>query len=291
MVRVGDCVTVNKILSICGFTAEDHIGNLLFPLVQASPSFSSSFLHLFPAKDSLRCLIPCTIDQDPYFRTARDVAPRLGYQKPTLIESKSFHALQGEKGKMSASDPNSALYMIGSGKDIKTKIFAGDAFKVPLVIQVTDEEKCIFKDISVLSRGEQQIVSHLFSNTLQILSICGFTAEDHIGNLLFPLVQASPSFSSSFLHLFPAKDSLRCLIPCTIDQVDQKHVQLAAEARVSGSRTTSAPDFGQTVKEGDNTGAEAEQIVTPYKVDAQKKIDYDKIIDKFGCQRVDESLI
>ncbi|KAK1378682.1 hypothetical protein POM88_025432 [Heracleum sosnowskyi] len=43
--------------------------------------------------------------------------------------------------------------------DLYSRTFAGDAFKVPLVIQLTDDEKCIFKDISVLSRGEQKIGS------------------------------------------------------------------------------------------------------------------------------------
>ena len=32
--------------------------------------------------------------QDPYFRMTRDVAPRLGFNKPALIESKFFPALQ-----------------------------------------------------------------------------------------------------------------------------------------------------------------------------------------------------
>ena len=32
--------------------------------------------------------------QDPYFRMTRDVAPRIGYQKPSLIESRFFPALQ-----------------------------------------------------------------------------------------------------------------------------------------------------------------------------------------------------
>jgi tryptophanyl-tRNA synthetase len=32
--------------------------------------------------------------QDPYFRMTRDVAPRLGYSKPALIESTFFPALQ-----------------------------------------------------------------------------------------------------------------------------------------------------------------------------------------------------
>ncbi|KAJ4969449.1 hypothetical protein NE237_016150 [Protea cynaroides] len=38
---------------------------------------------------------------------------------------------------------------------------------------------------------------------------------------------------------------------------------------------------------------EEDQIVNPWKVEAKEggKIDYDKLIDKFGCQRIDESLI
>uniref|UniRef100_A0A161XUP0 tryptophan--tRNA ligase n=1 Tax=Daucus carota subsp. sativus TaxID=79200 RepID=A0A161XUP0_DAUCS len=98
------------------------LSDQLLIIALAVPSFPSSFPHLFPGKDSLRCLIPCAIDQDPYFRMTRDVAPRLGYQKPALIESTFFPALQGETGKMSASDPNSAIYVTDSGKDIKNKI-------------------------------------------------------------------------------------------------------------------------------------------------------------------------
>lgn len=38
---------------------------------------------------------------------------------------------------------------------------------------------------------------------------------------------------------------------------------------------------------------EEEQVVTPWEVSAKDggKIDYDKLIDRFGCQRIDESLI
>ncbi|CAN6818021.1 unnamed protein product [Brassica oleracea] len=136
MVKVAKCVTLNKAMGIFGFSGEDHIGKLSFPPVQAVPSFPSSFPHLFPGKDKLRCLIPCAIDQvccfltldldpfDPYFRMTRDVAPRLGYSKPALIESSFFPALQasGENGKMSASDPNSAIYVTDTAKEIKNKI-------------------------------------------------------------------------------------------------------------------------------------------------------------------------
>eukprot|EP00268_Persea_americana_P003001 TRINITY_DN1089_c0_g2_i1.p1 TRINITY_DN1089_c0_g2~~TRINITY_DN1089_c0_g2_i1.p1 ORF type:complete len:212 (+),score=37.05 TRINITY_DN1089_c0_g2_i1:146-781(+) len=109
-------------VGIFGFTGEDHIGKISFPPIQAVPSFSSSFPHLFSSNDNLRCLIPCAIDQDPYFRMTRDVAPRIGFQKPALIESSFFPALQGETGKMSASDPNSAIYVTDSAKDISNKV-------------------------------------------------------------------------------------------------------------------------------------------------------------------------
>ncbi|CDY63293.1 BnaC03g73230D [Brassica napus] len=128
MVKVAKCVTLNKAMGIFGFSGEDHIGKLSFPPVQAClsvpavPSFPSSFPHLFPGKDKLRCLIPCAIDQDPYFRMTRDVAPRLGYSKPALIESSFFPALQAKNGKMSASDPNSAIYVTDTAKEIKNKI-------------------------------------------------------------------------------------------------------------------------------------------------------------------------
>ncbi|KAK4422418.1 Tryptophan--tRNA ligase, cytoplasmic [Sesamum alatum] len=125
MVKIAKCVTYNKVVGIFGFSGEDHIGKVSFPPVQAAPSFPSSFPHLFSGKDSLRCLIPCAIDQDPYFRMTRDVAPRIGYHKPALIESSFFPPFRfhdGETGKMSASDPNSAIYVTDSAKDIKNKV-------------------------------------------------------------------------------------------------------------------------------------------------------------------------
>ncbi|KAL6574395.1 hypothetical protein OROHE_001299 [Orobanche hederae] len=122
MVKIAKCVTYNKVVGIFGFKGKDHIGKISLPPVQGAPSFPSSFPHLFSGKDSLRCLIPCAIDQDPYFRMTRDVAPRLGYHKPALIESSFFPALQGGIGKMCATDPNSAIYVTDSAEDIKNKI-------------------------------------------------------------------------------------------------------------------------------------------------------------------------
>ncbi|CAI7742585.1 unnamed protein product [Closterium sp. NIES-54] len=122
IVKIARCVTLNQARGIFGFNGEDCIGKVGFPPVQAAPACPSSFPHLFGRKNEVRCLIPHAIDQDPYFRMTRDCAPRLGFHKPALIESRFFPALQGESGKMSASDPNSAVFVTDSPKEIKNKI-------------------------------------------------------------------------------------------------------------------------------------------------------------------------
>lgn len=52
----------------------------------------------------------------------RDVAPRLGFAKPALMHSSFFPALQGARTKMSASDPNSTIYLTDTAKQIKNKV-------------------------------------------------------------------------------------------------------------------------------------------------------------------------
>lgn len=122
--RIQKSVTFSQVRGIFGFTDSDCIGKISFPAIQAAPSISSSFPFIFgdKLKEELNCLIPCAIDQDPYFRMTRDVAPRLHFPKPALIHSTFFPALQGAKSKMAASDTNSAIFLTDSPKDIKNKI-------------------------------------------------------------------------------------------------------------------------------------------------------------------------
>lgn len=122
MVRIQKCVNFNQVKSIFGFTDSDSIGKISFPATQAAPAFSSSFPFIFGNRKNVPCLIPCAIDQDPYFRMTRDVAPRLGYIKPALIHSTFFPALQGAQMKMSASDGNSSIFLTDTPKILKAKI-------------------------------------------------------------------------------------------------------------------------------------------------------------------------
>ncbi|XP_071453786.1 tryptophan--tRNA ligase, cytoplasmic [Hetaerina americana] len=121
MVRIQKCVTFNQVKGIFGFGDSDVIGKISFPSIQAAPSFSTSFPFIFN-KAKVPCLIPCGIDQDPYFRMTRDVAPRIGLPKPALIHCSFFPALQGAQTKMSASDQNSSIFLTDTPKQIKNKI-------------------------------------------------------------------------------------------------------------------------------------------------------------------------
>ncbi|XP_053993663.1 tryptophan--tRNA ligase, cytoplasmic-like [Hylaeus volcanicus] len=116
-------VTYNQMRGIFGFQPFDNVGKLLYPAVQAALAFSNALPTIFGSnRKNVWCLIPQAIDQDPYFRMARDVAPRLGYLKPALIHSKFIPALQGLKTKMCGSVHTSSIYCTDTPQEIKTKI-------------------------------------------------------------------------------------------------------------------------------------------------------------------------
>ncbi|CAN6634095.1 hypothetical protein TRVA0_014S01816 [Trichomonascus vanleenenianus] len=122
VVRVSRQITTTTARAVFGFQDSDNIGRVHFCSIQIATSFANSFPHLFGTKHDIPCLIPCAIDQDPYFRVCRDVAAKLRYKKPSLIHAKFFPALQGPGSKMSASNANSAIYMTDTPKMIKNKV-------------------------------------------------------------------------------------------------------------------------------------------------------------------------
>jgi tryptophanyl-tRNA synthetase len=130
VVRIWKAVTTNTVNGIFGFDGSSNIGKVAFPAIQAAPSFASSFPIVLEAGWDTEqcCLIPCAIDQDPYFRMTRDIAQKLVKRdhglggKPALIHAKFFPPLQGATGKMSSSDENSAVFLTDTPKQIEKKI-------------------------------------------------------------------------------------------------------------------------------------------------------------------------
>ncbi|KAI0009590.1 tryptophanyl-tRNA synthetase [Xylariaceae sp. FL0662B] len=139
--RFAKMVTYNTAKAIFGFDDSSNIGKIHFTSIQGATAFATTFPHIFGEDEkrtaSIPCLIPCAIDQDPYFRLTRDCATRLKYAKPSLIHSRFLDALQGPGSKMSASIDTSAIFMKDTPNQIKNKInkyaFSGG--------QVTAEEQ------------------------------------------------------------------------------------------------------------------------------------------------------
>lgn len=124
-------------------------------------------------------------------------------------------------------------------------------FDVPLVIQLTNDEKFLFKDQTleesrvmawenakdIIACGFDVKKTFIFADTdyikemypqilkvqkcvtyNQVRGIFGFTGSDNIGKSAFPAVQAVPSFSETFPVVLGGRKALRCLIPHAIDQ-------------------------------------------------------------------------
>lgn len=122
IVRTSRQITTSTAKAVFGFLDSDSIGKLHFASVQIATAFPSSFPEVLDLPPKTPCLIPCAIDQDPYFRVCRDVADKLKFSKPSLIHAKFFPALQGASTKMSASDTTTSIFMDDTPKQIQKKI-------------------------------------------------------------------------------------------------------------------------------------------------------------------------
>ena len=98
--------------AVFGFTNETNIGMIFYTSMQSAPCFI----------ENKPVLIPLGVDQDPHFRLTRDVALKIGREKPALIHNIMIPALQGPGGKMSASDDNGTVYTTDNPETVKKKI-------------------------------------------------------------------------------------------------------------------------------------------------------------------------
>ena len=129
-IKVAKKVTFSTARAVFGFKNETNIGMIFFPAVQAAPAFLPSIL----AGKNVPVLIPCAIDQDPYWRIARDVAPKLGFPKPAAIHSKFVPGL-GSGGKMSASIPETCIFTTDDEETAKKKVMSAFSGGQPTVAE------------------------------------------------------------------------------------------------------------------------------------------------------------
>ena len=115
--KIAKKITFSTAKASFGFSNDTNIGAIFYTAMQAVPAILPSVLK----GKNIPCLIPLGVDQDPHFRVSRDVMPKLGYYKPAIIHNIFLPGLK-EDGKMSASDPNSAVFTTDSPKDVEAKI-------------------------------------------------------------------------------------------------------------------------------------------------------------------------
>ena len=110
-------ITFNTVKGLMGFDESTNVGLLFYPAIQSAhilyPNFFDNISNI---------LVPIGIDQDPYMRVVRDYAESLGFEKPCSIYTKYLPPLTGIEGKMSASDPNTCIYLTDDEETVKKKI-------------------------------------------------------------------------------------------------------------------------------------------------------------------------
>jgi tryptophanyl-tRNA synthetase len=119
-VTVAKRVTYSTVRAVFGFTPNTNIGMVFFASVQAAPAFLGYYIG-----EVHNCLIPAAIDQDPYWRVARDVADKIKLPKPSQIHSRLLPGLKKDV-KMSSSVPESAIYLSDNEENVYNKLM--DAF-------------------------------------------------------------------------------------------------------------------------------------------------------------------
>lgn len=116
-IRIAKHMTFSTVRAVFGFQDSTNIGMLFYPAIQAVPAFLESELE----GHNVPCLIPAAIDQDPYWRVTRDVAPKLGFYKPAQIHCRFVPGL-GRGGKMSASMPETSIFTVDSPEVAAKKV-------------------------------------------------------------------------------------------------------------------------------------------------------------------------
>lgn len=122
ILKIQKRVSTHLLFKTFGSDHNDSIGKVVFPTIQMAPCCPSSFPHFLDPQYQWRCLVPCALDQDPYFRLFRDVAGSIGEKKPALIYSQFLPSLLGKDEKMSSSNLKSAIFLNDTPKIVKKKI-------------------------------------------------------------------------------------------------------------------------------------------------------------------------
>lgn len=116
--EVAKRTTASTAKALFGLKDADNVGKYFYTCMQSVPCFLPSIIE----GKATPVLIPCAIDQDVHFRLTRDIAPKIGYAKPSTILCRFLPPLEG-RGKMSTSVGEQAvIFMSDDAKTVRKKV-------------------------------------------------------------------------------------------------------------------------------------------------------------------------
>ncbi len=113
--------SMKSVESIFGLGNKSNIFQFDWPVYQSIAAFSQSYPHIFGNRPAY-CIVPHAIDQDPYFRLARDNASKMHLLKPSNLMCSFIPPLTGADGKMSSSKAAGSIFLTDDYDTIKDKV-------------------------------------------------------------------------------------------------------------------------------------------------------------------------
>src|SRR3989338_10368707 len=113
-IKLSTKVNLSEIKATYGYENDDNIGLHFYPTIQAAHILFPQ--HKFGIKNTLVIIGP---DEDAHIRICRDIASRMGYEKPSILHSTFMPGIDGTK--MSKSKDN-AIFLKENDKSINKKI-------------------------------------------------------------------------------------------------------------------------------------------------------------------------
>jgi tryptophanyl-tRNA synthetase len=175
--KIAKHVTFNTARSTFGDSVLKNIGWSFFPAVQAAHLTLANFVD-----GPTPIIVPMGIDQDGFLKIARDAAPKLGFPKPGAIHSRLLTGLLSIGGKMSASEPETAVLVTDSPEEVKQKIWnaftGGGATKKEHMEKGGNPDRCVvFQWLYTLFLHDDQEMAERVVGCKKGENFCGVCKE------------------------------------------------------------------------------------------------------------------
>ena len=125
-------ITLNKAFGVFGFDKKEEGENPGTMFYRAAVQVAQILLPQYEEFGGPKpTIIPVGIDQHPYILLARDIAEKKGFIPPAEMVTKFLQSLKEPGEKMSASNPDSCIFLTDSPETVKNKIqkaFTGGLF-------------------------------------------------------------------------------------------------------------------------------------------------------------------